>query len=233
MMRTVVVTGASAGIGAAIAAERIAAGWRVLNVARRPAGIAGVDDIAADLGTDAGIEAAAAAAADATALVHNAGLIRPAPLGEVVLADLDQLVHVHLKTAIRLAQVMLPAMRAQGHGRIVLIASRAALGLAGRTAYSATKAGMIGMARTWALELAPLNITVNVVSPGPIETDMLDALVPEAAKARLAAAIPTGRLGRAEDVAAAVAFFLSDTAGFVTGQNLFVCGGTSVGSLTL
>jgi 3-oxoacyl-[acyl-carrier protein] reductase len=236
--QTCVVTGASAGIGTAIAAERVAAGWRVLNIARRPSSVPhpAITDVHADLTSAEGIAAAAkaAAASGATALVHNAGAIRPALLVDVTLADLDALVCLHLKTAIALAQAMLPAMRAAGHGRIVLIASRAALGLTTRTAYSATKAGMIGMARTWALELAPEGITVNVVSPGPIESEMFDAVVTEAAaRDWLAAAIPVRRIGRPEDVAGAVGYFLSDAAGFVTGQNLFVCGGTSVGSLAL
>lgn len=94
---------------------------------------------------------------------------------------------------------------------------------------------MLGMARTWALELAPYGITVNVVAPGPIRTDMFHEVVEAGSEreARLAASIPVGRLGEAEDVARAVSFFTSPRNGFVTGQTLYVCGGTSVGSLTL
>jgi NAD(P)-dependent dehydrogenase (short-subunit alcohol dehydrogenase family) len=117
----------------------------------------------------------------------------------------------------------------------VLISSRAALGLATRTSYSATKAGMIGMARTWALELGPLGVTVNVVAPGPIETPMFHEVLPEGDPRieGLAKSIPVRRIGRPEDVANAVRFFASPDSGFVTGQTLFVCGGTSVGSLAL
>ena len=117
----------------------------------------------------------------------------------------------------------------------MLLSSRAAVGLATRTAYSATKAGMLGMARTWALELAPHGITVNVVAPGPIRTDMFFEVVPEGSEKEkaLAASVPVRRLGESADVARAVSFFASPDAGFVTGQVLYVCGGTSVGSLAL
>ena len=118
----------------------------------------------------------------------------------------------------------------------MFISSRAALGLQTRSAYSATKAGMIGLARTWALELAPEGITVNVVAPGPIRgTRIFHDVVPAGSEreANLAKGIPVQRLGEPEDVARAVAFFLAADNGFVTGQTLYVCGGASVGSLTI
>jgi NAD(P)-dependent dehydrogenase (short-subunit alcohol dehydrogenase family) len=126
-------------------------------------------------------------------------------------------------------------MRARRFGRVVLLSSRAALGLATRTAYSATKAGMLGMARTWALELAPEGITVNVVAPGPIRTDMFHEVIPAGSdkERQVAASIPVRRLGESADVARAVDFFIHPDNGFVTGQVLYVCGGTSVGSLVL
>jgi NAD(P)-dependent dehydrogenase (short-subunit alcohol dehydrogenase family) len=105
-----------------------------------------------------------------------------------------------------------------------------------RTVYSATKAGMVGMARTWALELAQSGITVNVVAPGPIgDTEMFREVIPAGSEreAALAKAIPVGRLGRAEDVARAVMFFADPENSFVTGQLLYVCGGTSVASFSL
>jgi NAD(P)-dependent dehydrogenase (short-subunit alcohol dehydrogenase family) len=159
--------------------------------------------------------------------------IRPALLADVKLDDLDALVELHLGAAITLVQAVLPAMRAARFGRIVLISSRAALGAATRTAYSATKAALLGLARTWALELAADGITVNVVAPGPIRTDMYHAIVPPGSEQdrRLAASIPVGRIGEADDVARAVAFFAAPANGFVTGQTLFVCGGSSVSSL--
>ena len=170
-----------------------------------------------------------------TTVIHNAGVIRPAPLAQVKLDDLHALVNLHLGAAITLAQAALPAMQAAGYGRVVLVSSRAVLGLATRTSYSATKAGMLGMARTWALELAPLGVTVNVVAPGPIETDNFYSVIPRGSPQveKIAQAIPVRRLGRADDVARAVMFFADREAGFVTGQVLYVCGGTSVGTLTL
>jgi NAD(P)-dependent dehydrogenase (short-subunit alcohol dehydrogenase family) len=127
-------------------------------------------------------------------------------------------------------------MKAARFGRVVLIGSRAMLGLPKRTAYSATKSGMVGMARTWALELAQHGITVNVVAPGPIEeTEMFDKVLRNDTerRQRLAASIPVRRVGRPDDVARAVAFFTDPAASFITGQTLMVCGGASLGSLAL
>ena len=168
-------------------------------------------------------------------MVHNAGVIRAALLDEVKLSDLDALVDLHLGCAVQLVQAALPAMKARRFGRVVLLSSRAALGLPTRTAYAATKAGMLGMARTWALELAPEGITVNVVAPGPIRTDMFYDVVEKGSdrERQLAESIPVRRLGVADDVARAVSFFVDPDNGFVTGQVLYVCGGTSVGSLAL
>ncbi|MBC7394448.1 MAG: SDR family oxidoreductase, partial [Variovorax sp.] len=168
-------------------------------------------------------------------VVHNAGVIRPALLADVDLSDLDALTELHLGCAIQLVQAALPRMREQHFGRVVLMSSRAAVGLSTRTAYSATKAGMLGMARTWALELAADGITVNVVAPGPIRTDMFYDVVEEGSdkERALAASVPVKRLGESADVARAVSFFVDPANGFVTGQVLYVCGGTSVGSLAL
>jgi NAD(P)-dependent dehydrogenase (short-subunit alcohol dehydrogenase family) len=193
--------------------------------------------IRADLADPADSERAAAAAAlfQPIGFVHNAGVIRPALIEAVQPEDLYDLYNLHIVTAIRFVQALLPHWERQRMGRVVLVASRAALGLATRTAYSATKSGMIGLARTLALELGPKGVTVNVISPGPIETDMFHEIVPAGSprKEALAGAIPVGRLGAPDDVARAAMFFLDPANGFVTGQNLFVCGGTSIGSVTI
>jgi NAD(P)-dependent dehydrogenase (short-subunit alcohol dehydrogenase family) len=234
------VTGGSAGIGLAICEQLLADGHEVVSLARRPCPIVHpkLQSIEVDLLDRAATAEAARSLAEryaVTTLVHNAGVIRPALLADVQLADLDALVELHLGAAIQLVQAALPAMRARRFGRIVLLSSRAAVGLATRTSYSATKAGMLGMARTWALELAGDGITVNVVAPGPIRTDMFHDVVPAGSEKEraLAAAVPVKRLGEAADVARAVRFFVAEENGFVTGQVLYVCGGTSVGSLTL
>jgi NAD(P)-dependent dehydrogenase (short-subunit alcohol dehydrogenase family) len=238
-MTVAVVTGGSTGIGAAICTHLLEAGHQVVSVARRPPADARCEHVAVDLLDPAATAQAARAIAERhriTHIVHNAGAIRARLLPEVGAGDITALAQLHLNTALTLVQAALPSMRAGGFGRIVLVSSRAALGLATRTAYSATKAGMIGMARTWALELAPDGITVNVVAPGPIrETEMFHDVVPadSAREATLAAAIPVKRLGRPDDVARAVMFFADPASSFVTGQTLFVCGGSSVGSLVI
>jgi NAD(P)-dependent dehydrogenase (short-subunit alcohol dehydrogenase family) len=169
-------------------------------------------------------------------VIHNAGAIRANLLADVRQNDLQELTQLHLGAAVLIVQAVLPGMRQRAFGRIVLISSRAALGLQARTVYAATKAGMIGMARTWALELAPLGVTVNVVAPGPIQdTEMFREVIPEgdAREAALAKAIPVGRLGRSDDVARGVLFFADPQNSFVTGQVLYVCGGSSVASISL
>jgi NAD(P)-dependent dehydrogenase (short-subunit alcohol dehydrogenase family) len=122
-------------------------------------------------------------------------------------------------------------MRAARFGRIVNIGSRASLGKAGRIVYGASKAAVTGITRTAALELARDGITVNCIAPGPIETDMIRMGYPEGSetRARLTGEIPVGRFGRPDEIAAAVSYFLSDAAGFTTGQVLYVCGGLTAG----
>ena len=126
-------------------------------------------------------------------------------------------------------------MKKRRFGRVIFTSSRAALGVPTRTAYSATKAGMIGMARTWALELAQHQITVNVIAPGPILTDNFWGIIEKgsAQESSLAERIPVGRLGTVDDVANALMFFADERSGFVTGQTLYVCGGASVGTMQL
>jgi len=236
-----IVTGGSAGIGAAICRHLIEAGHEVVSLARRKpdwshAALRAVEvDLADARATAQAAQDLAERYAVAT-VIHNAGAIRPNLLPDVRQQDLHDLAQLHLGAAILIVQAALPGMRERRFGRIVLISSRAALGLPTRTAYSATKAGMVGMARTWALELAPFGITVNVVAPGPIaDTEMFREVIPagDAREAQLAKAIPIGRLGAADDVARAVMFFADAQNSFVTGQLLYVCGGASVASISL
>ncbi len=235
------VTGTSTGIGKVICEHLLARGYGVVAMARRATEIdhPRLHHVAVDLADRNATASAAREVAqrfEITTLVHNAGVIRPALLADVKLDDLDSLTELHLGSAIALVQAALPAMRAKRFGRIVLLSSRGALGLATRSVYSATKAGMIGMARTWALELAGDGITVNVVAPGPIRgTEMFHQVVPvdSERERKLAEAIPVKRLGTPEDVARAVDFFVDPGNSFVTGQVLYVCGGASVGSVTI
>ena len=237
--RYALVTGGSSGIGAEICKQLLADGYQVISLARRKAGasVPGMHCVEVDLSDVAATRAVAtelAAKYPITTVIHNAGAVREMPLEEVTPEDLQILTNLHLAAALSLVQANLPAMKQQHFGRIVLVSTRAVLGLAKRTVYSATKAGMLGMARTWALELGGDGITVNVVAPGPIEaTEIFHDIIPKDSPKlpRIIESIPVKRLGRPEDVARAVLFFVAPEASFITGQTLFVCGGTSVGSI--
>ena len=233
------VTGGSSGIGAAVCEALLAADYQVVSMDRTAAEVSSprFHDVQVDL-CDA--QATREAALDVaqrfpiTTVIHNAGATRERALEEVTLDDLQALTNLHLAASLSLVQANLPTMKRARFGRIVLVSSRAVLGLARRTVYSATKAGMLGMARTWALELGMHGITVNVVAPGPIQaTGVFHEIIPKDSPKlpRIVESIPVKRLGVPEDVARAVLFFAAAEAGFVTGQTLFVCGGTSVGSI--
>lgn len=237
---TAVVTGGSAGIGLEIVRQMLDAGYEVISMARRDPELTHpklksvqVDLLDAQATIDASNEIAKQHSV--THVIHNAGVIWPNLLPNVTQEELHGLTQIHLGAAIALVQACLPHMEAQQFGRIVMMSSRGALGLQTRTAYSATKAGMVGMTRTWALELAPKGITCNVVAPGPIQTDMFyDVVEPGSEREKnIAKGIPVQRLGRPDDVARAVMFFSDPANSFITGQTLYVCGGASVSSVTI
>ncbi len=167
--------------------------------------------------------------------LHNAGVIRPALVEDVTHEDIIALTNLHIGAATIFVQQFLPAMKQAGFGRIVNMGSRAMVGLATRTAYSGTKAAIAAITKTWALELGGYGITANTIAPGPVVTDMFTDVIPEESeKAKaLAQSLPMKRLGKPSDVSHAVRFFLSSEAGWITGQTLFVCGGSSIGSLQL
>ncbi len=236
-----IITGGSAGIGAAIAATLLERGASVIVLDRNPPErehgrlLYRQVDLFDATATEA-VAAAVAAEHAVSHLVHNAGVIRPNLVDSVPATDFLALAQLHFGAATILLKAVLPGMKQRGFGRVVLMSSRAALGAATRSAYSATKAGLIGLGRTWALELAPHGITVNMVAPGPIAgTQMFHGVVPAGSEqeAGLARAIPVRRLGAPQDVANAVAFFCAREASFVTGQTLYVCGGASIGQLTV
>ncbi|MGI9261772.1 MAG: SDR family oxidoreductase [Woeseiaceae bacterium] len=238
--KTALVTGGSAGIGRSICQHMLDDGYTVINLSRRKSEDSHerLIDRPVDL---ADIEATREAINELaqqheiTTLVHNAGVIRAALIEDVDLEDLQYLTNLHLAAAVTLTQAVLDSMKQRNFGRIIVIGSRAMLGLETRTSYSATKAAQAGMVRTWAMELGQHGITVNTIAPGPIVTDMFTDVVPEESdKAeQIAAGLPVKRLGRPDDVSRAVMFLASPDNGFITGQCLFVCGGASLGSLVL
>lgn len=232
----VLVTGGSRGIGRAIVQRCLQDGYQVINLDKiaPPALLKGETLYQADL-TD--VEATKAilkkitSEVNVTRVVNNAGFIRPAALEDATVEDFEVVCALNLRAPLLVVQALLPLMKNAGFGRIVNISSRAALGKEDRTVYSATKAGLLGMTRTWALETAAFGVTVNAIGPGPIATELFTSgNPPDAPKTkRIVEAIPVKRMGQPEDIAHAVASLLDDRSGFITGQVLYVCGGMTVG----
>jgi 3-oxoacyl-[acyl-carrier protein] reductase len=224
-MRSAVVTGSSSGIGQAIAARLLGDGWRVVGLDLAPPAIehARLSSTRVDLGDLAARDGVIESLEPADALVHAAGIMRGAMLGALDHAAGDMLWRIHVDAAVALADQLAPRMRPGG--RIVLIGSRAAQGVAGKSQYGAAKAALVALARSWAKELVTKGITVNVVAPAATETAMLSdpqrAIIPPETP-------PIGRRIRPEEIAALVAFLLSGDADAITGQEIAICGGASL-----
>lgn len=229
------ITGASRGIGRALAERLAGRGEVVIGLARRkpddefPGDFFEVD--LADTDQTSKVTAEIAARYSVDRLVNNAGYLVPATLAETSRADFELQIDVNLRASLLCVQACLPVMREKKFGRIVNVATRAVLGRVKRTAYAAAKLGLIGATRVWALELAQLGVTVNTVAPGPVATEMFKTNMPVGSDEynHVIAGIPMGRMGTPEEVASAIGYFLDDDAAFVTGQTLFVCGGGSIG----
>jgi len=168
-------------------------------------------------------------------IVNNVGDPGPELIGEIEMDTVERVMEINLYSAIQLVKACLPNMKSQHFGRIVNISSELALGLATRTAYGAAKAALISASRTWAIELAQHSITSNTIAPGPIDTDFFAKNNPVGSDVRQQKQnkIPMGRIGDTEDVANAVGFFMAPESSYVTGQTLFVDGGSSLGSAGL
>ena len=237
--RTAMISGASRGIGLATAGLLAANGYRVIGLARNPPerpfpGEFHAVDVA-DAPALGQVLAGALARGGVDALINNVGVAEIERLGQITRDALQRQLDVNILGTVSITQACVEGMRARRWGRIVNVSSQAVLGKDGRSGYAATKAGLIGLTRTWALELARDGITVNAVAPGPIATELFDTHNPPAAPSTRAIIeqIPIGRIGRPDEVAAAIAFFLDEAAGFITGQTLYVCGGLSVGRAVL
>lgn len=236
MTRRAIVTGASRGIGKAITFRLAESGWDILNLDRQ--GPDRANDavgrwIEADLSDPAGLAPVLEeilGEGPVTGLVNNAGIGSNSTLEETSIEEFDSIVSVNMRAPMQIAKAVAPGMREAGFGRIVNISSRAHLGKTHRTAYAASKAGILSMGRVWALEYAGDGVTVNTVAPGPIRTELFDRVNPPGMPrtAEIAAAVPVGRLGLPEDIANAAGFFMDEKSGFVTGQTLYVCGGVTL-----
>ncbi|MCY1204935.1 (S)-1-Phenylethanol dehydrogenase [compost metagenome] len=224
----VLITGGASGIGAAIAQRCREDGFEPVIIDRIG------DGLIADLSdTAATAKALEQALADGpiTRLVNNVGMVCPNPADEQSFEELERVWALNLRCALQCMQALLPGMKEAGFGRILNMSSRAALGKELRSAYAATKAGLLGMTRVWALELGRHGITANAIGPGPIRTVLFErANPPDSPRTQaIIVSVPVKRFGVPDDVAQAASFFLDARAGFVTGQVLYVCGGMTVG----
>lgn len=234
------VTGATRGIGQAIAQALAGSGAKVIGTATSDDGAQAIDaafaqaglpgrgvrlDVNDAIAVEALIESISSLEGGVSILVNNAGITRDNLLMRMSEAEWDSIIDTNLKSVWRLSKAVLRPMMKARHGRIVNIGSVVgSIGNAGQSNYAASKAGMLGFTRALAREVGSRNITVNCVAPGFIDTDMTRTLKPEQ-KSALLSQVPLGRLGEAADVAAAVLFLVSPGAAYVTGSTLHVNGG--------
>lgn len=231
---TAVITGGSNGIGEGICAMFLAQGHTVINLDVQAPKQTGSDryryfnvDLIDAIATQK-LAAQIGRKFTVDCIVNNAGTPTPGDLEGVTNAHIDTGVNLSIRTPILLSQAFVPGMKARKFGRIVNISSRSILGKKARTVYSSTKAAMVGLTRSWALEFGPLGITVNAIAPGPVLTELFKKNNPPEVAAKLVEHAIVGRAGTPEDVARAVLFLADRANGYITGQVLHVCGGSSL-----
>jgi len=233
MSRSALVTGGNRGIGLAIARRLKAAGDAVTVTSRSGADVPGLTVVKCDVRDASAVDAAFAAAeagqGPVEILVANAGITRDQLLALMSEDDFGAVLDTNLSGAYRVAKRAVRGMIRMRRGRIIFISSVVGLlGSGGQANYAASKAGLVGLARSLARELGTRSITVNVVAPGFVDTDMTAAL-PDDKKAAILAGVPLGRYASAEEVAATVAFLASGDAAYITGAVIPVDGGLGMG----
>jgi NAD(P)-dependent dehydrogenase (short-subunit alcohol dehydrogenase family) len=224
----VLITGGASGIGAAIAKRCSEDGFEPVIIDRIGNGI--IADLT-DLKATAHALEEALAGGPITRLVNNVGMVCPNSAEDQSFEELERVWALNVRCSLQCMQALVPGMKQVGFGRILNMSSRATLGKELRSAYAATKAGLIGMTRVWSLELGRFGITANAIGPGPIRTELFErANPPDSPRTQaIIDSVPVKRLGMPDDIAQAAAFFLDSRSSFVTGQVLYVCGGMTVG----
>ena len=237
MQKTILITGATKGIGFATAMRLAKEGHTVIGIARNHADFPGILYLCdlLDIEATEQVFQKIHQKHQIDCIINNVGFVLKTNYHEMSFEDYDCAMHLNLRPAIQGLKIFSEGMIARKFGRIVNISSRVVLGVADASGYAAAKAALIALTRCWAIELVKTGITVNAVAPGATNTEGFRKFVSIGSEAEhvTLAGIPMGRLAKPEEIAAAVCFFLSDDASIITGQTLFVDGGASIGTLPL
>jgi len=233
MNKIALVTGATRGIGFATSKKLASLGWHVLGIARHMIPDFPGELFLADLSDPEQTQEVIKKIRRKyviSALVNNVGDAHSASSGETTLLDLQADYNINLRTTVQITQGFIKDMKKQKWGRIINTSSIGSFGMPFFASYAASKSALIGATRTWALELAPFNITVNAIAPGPTDTGLLRRFMPKGdpKEAFLIKAIPLKRIAKPEEIAALTAFLLSQDAGYITGQVILIDGGADL-----